>query len=123
MVGARICILFGIGLLSQAPVARAGRVSEAASFTGFASLYDSSRVFTIDEQSHGRPRWVRRADRSCGLRGLPSNPEPRGRPTPVNASFGGTGGVNEPVIDQKLCGADGDVLDIARSGNTLYIAG
>jgi hypothetical protein len=46
---------------------------------------------------------------------------PRQGPLALDAGFGS--GAPGPVVDPKLWGANGNVLDIARSGNTLYIAG
>lgn len=122
-MNARAYILLGISLMALASHARATSVGETASFGGAASLYDSSRVLTIDAASHGRLRWVRRSPRTRVLGGLQAQPKPEGGSSPTNAYLGATAGPFGLAVDQNLCGADGDVLGLARSGNTLFIAG
>lgn len=123
MSKARVLILLGIGLLIGPPETRATAWDEAVLPSGAASPHDTSRVFAGSARSHLLPRWVRPAARF---------PVPGG-PRVDHASGGGAPFIGipvkdatlsaEPVVDGALYGADGNVLSMARSGNTLYIAG
>lgn len=115
---ARVCILLCIGLLVAAlGVGAAGR-SEAVPRFGTVLHPDTSHVFTPDAPLRHPLRWS-----WSGVRPALTGREPL-RPGPALPSLGSTRpGFPEPVANPTLYGADGNVLSMARAGNTLYIAG
>lgn len=130
----RLCILLSVGLLAleAGPVRLAAGDARPAPW---AAVADTSRAFGSPPDSDGPPRVARHhwrtglrrgALRSPGLDGASpwvggiSSVPVRAQPV-LDASRGSNG--PELVADPNLWGANGNVLDIARSGNTLYIAG
>ena len=84
---------------------------------------DTSLLLGHDAQWHGRRMWPR-CDLRDRLSSLPVSVRDIGtRPADADVMKEGAGSVSAPVADPNICGANGNVLGIARSGNTLYIAG
>lgn len=123
MAKTRLCILLCIGLAAFS-TGSAGAVPPLG-----AALADTSRTHAAwaDAQRGSRflrfPYRRRLADSMAGSRLPTTNPAA----LPSGAGLGrppATGGASDiPVVDPDLWGANENVLDIARSGNTLYIAG
>ncbi len=118
-----LCILLSIGLLAAGIGARAASSDEAVPMWG-AALADSSPAFTPDAGWHGRSPWSRRDPRFRWRGGRESAQDLwTGSAAATRAQWGRTATPTAPVANPNLWGANGNVLDIARSGNTLYIAG
>lgn len=117
MAKTRSWILLGIGLLAISIEPGRACPSEGAPM-GRVAPADTSRGSRPDGLWNGRPLWS------------PGDPRSRWRATtesvqalPSMAWRGSSGAAGEPVADPNLWGANGNVVDIARSGNTLYVAG
>lgn len=120
MAKIRSYILLSIGLLAAAIGPRAAGSSEAVPVWRAAPI-DTFPWSSPDSLRNGRPPWSRGDPRFRQWAGSRSV-------QPVSASLSATPSrwtraLGEPIADPNLWGADGNVLDIARSGNTLYIAG
>ena len=117
----RICILLCIGLWLVPLEARAARWGEAMGIFNIVSPHDSVNVSRVESSFRGLPWWRRRTDHSTDFGA--SRLESRWRAGAANrVRSEATSGVG-PIVDQALYGADGNVLGMARSANTLYIAG
>ena len=119
MAKLRFCILIGIGLLASGVGAR----TSAEALPHWVSALPDTSAFLRDARLTGHSPWSRRQpggqwprdERAVGgadVDALESTGHHAGAPS-----------TRTPVTDPNLWGADGNVLDIARSGNTLYIAG
>src|SRR5438876_362513 len=122
MAGARICILLVLSWLPAAVGPAPASPAEHAPIRGI-TRPDTLRAFAPRGSWNGRLPWSRgdrflrrddpratQYDRRVGLGEIV-------RPS------GGARLAGGPVADPNLWGADGNVVGIARSGNTLYIAG
>ena len=123
MAALRLCILLGVSLATLG-TSSAGAVSSH----GSVPADTSRRLATWREPPRGArfPFAYHRRHSASSLEGgyrvgsCPSGPAPVLRPqSPLTLPAGAA----VPLVNAALWGADGNVLDIARSGNTLYIAG
>lgn len=110
-----VCILLGIGL------AAFNTGSARAAPSPGAALADTSQLLMPWTQPH--VTWRVGRNHRLGWQGFPEPAQSRlvtgsNLAVPAGAVEPGT-----PVANPDLWGANGNVLDIARSGNTLYIAG
>ncbi len=121
-MSARAKILLSICLLCFAVGAQAVD-SEAAPLRGAVSFPDSCRIQTIAD--YLRTRAVRGSD----LHRLPGPDAPHESSAPGLQSMpaipplAAYDALPQPVADPNVWGADGNVLSLARAGNTLYLAG
>jgi hypothetical protein len=122
-VKAWVYILLGIGFTLVPTSAGTAARGEAAQFLGVGSPYDTSRVFPRGGYSHGFPRWERRRDRGAVFQYPARFRQVEDQASPRAESWPEAVPPIDPVIDQGLYGADGNVLAMARAANTLYIAG
>lgn len=121
MAKLRLCILLGIGLLATGTALRSACAVEAVPEP--ATWADTSSALRWGVGQGSLTRRYRRDPRLPFQRvpksvRAPWAPAAAGRAPSSAQAIAGT-----PTADPNLWGADGNVLDVARSGNTLYIAG
>jgi len=122
MAKTRSWILLGIGLLATGIGPGPASPRDGAPMWR-ATPADTSGGYRPDGLWNGRPLWSRDDPRSRRRAGPESVQALQKGLSASMAWRGSSGAVGVPVADPKLWGANGNVLDIARSGNTLYIAG
>jgi trimeric autotransporter adhesin len=111
--------VLSIGLLTTAVDVRAVGFDKAASRIGAALPFDTSRACMAARP----PRWYGPSDRGVLPGGLTAESQSAGRGPTLGRFIRTLPEIPEPMVNQGLCGADGNVLSMAQSGNTLYIAG
>ncbi len=122
MAKLRLCILLGIGLLAPGLGPQAATSGTAPPAWGPPSP-DTSGVFAADSgQGRHSPGFDRYLHRSW-WRGSRATRDVGTGALGVASHVAGTSSTGSPIADPNLWGANGNVLDIARSGSTLYIAG
>ncbi len=122
MAKTSFCILLCIGLLAVGTASRLARAGEAVPDQRF-SLADTSSAFEQDVESSARARRYRRDPRLRWQRDPESIRAPRSASAAARMPRGSAATTGTSLADPNLWGANGNVLDVARSGNTLYIAG
>jgi hypothetical protein len=116
------CILLSIGLMAPGIWPRTASLSEALPVSGTVSA-DTSLAWMPEARRISPALWPR-CDPHFRWQGRRESAQgPWTSSAAAGAPWGGTATRAEPVADPNLWGANGNVLDIARSGNTLYIAG
>lgn len=110
-----LCILLSIGLAALSTGS-----ARAAPSPG-AALADTSRLLMPWADPDGG--WRSGGNSLLGWRRLPEFSQSRQLTGSKFALPAGAAEPGTPAANPDLWGADGNVLDIARSGNTLYIAG
>jgi len=122
MAKSQLCILLGIGLLAAGRAPDVTR-PEDMPLSPRPAAADTSRTTALGVPRRGDLPWNRfdarfraRGDSLVAQQWLMN----RSAVPPHEACAPSH---SEPVVDPKLWGANGNVLGIARSGNTLYIAG
>jgi hypothetical protein len=121
MAKTQSCVLLSIGLLATG-IGRPASPSDWAP-TWCATPADTARGYGPDVQWNGHPLWTRRDPRSRRRAG-PESVQALPGSLSASIAWGDPSGASvEPVADPNLWGANGNVIDFCRSGNTLYIAG
>ena len=123
MVRLHVCSVVVVGLLAAGACPWPASAQGEASPGWILAPGDSSRAFGLGGSWGGGSRWRLKGQGRRSLAGVDSLYSGLvARPTvvPRLVDVVTTG---EPVANPNLCGANGNVLGIARSGNTLYIAG
>ena len=118
----RFRILLCIGLLSTG-TAPGSANADGAVPARHAALADTSLASGPTAESGDRASRLRRDPRLRWQRGWDSPSVPWEASAATGVPGHGATSAATPIADPNLWGADGNVLDIARSGNTLYIAG
>jgi hypothetical protein len=122
-MNAQGCVSLSIGMLLAAVNAWSTGWSTTAPILGAGLRPDTSLVFSAGASLRPFRQWGGDDARSLRSSGLPLDLESVSR-TPALDSIGRTAmGSPEPAVDPDLYGTDGNVASMARSGNTLYIAG
>ncbi|MBI5711672.1 MAG: T9SS type A sorting domain-containing protein [Candidatus Eisenbacteria bacterium] len=121
MAKIQLCILLSIGLLATGITPVIANSQEVSTWR--AAPVDTSRALGPDGLWNDRPLWSR-GDPRLRRRAGPGADQPlSASPSTTTSRRAWTQSAGQLVADPNLWGADGNVLDIARSGNTLYIAG
>jgi len=118
----QLCILLSVSLLAPGIGPQTASSGEAVSARGEAPP-DTSLAFRPDAGWNGRAPWSRRDPRFRWRSVRESVEGFWTRSAEANVPMARTAAHGAPVADPNLWGANGNVLGIARSGNTLYIAG
>lgn len=122
MAKTQLCIVLGIGLLALGLGPRTASSGEVVATWGPTSP-DTSGVFVPNAQGAGHSLWSRRDTRPWWRGRARSGQNRLSGLQEAGAQRAGTAITGEPVANPNLWGANGNVVGIARSGNTLYIAG
>lgn len=122
MVNMQLCILLSISLLASG-IGRGTASSGGVMATRGAAPPDTSPVFRGGAGWNEAASWSRFDGSLRPEDGRSSAQNLRTYPFASRARWAETATKSAPTADPNIWGANGHVLDMARSGNTLYIAG